>query len=292
MFRQWKIALTGSGVVAILDILANVASDMASAHPQTRNWGPVIGRAFLIYAVAAVAVAFLFAWIEQWTELKQTDDVRDTLNSRNRELSSELQEKRNQLTISENDLAAERSRNAPHLTATVDQLGTGGISDALPGQLAILMIATIRNVPPRAPSIAEFLPLRLTRDGEEIYGAPHYFENLTFSGTQGQEYSFTAEDFLFNKTLPDPIPPGGLRRGRLLYFIPAEHAKFLEPGSVLTLRFADINQVISEASAPIAAQSSADLVFIPGTRNTSARRIPPATNDEPSRPLRPGERSS
>ena len=76
-----------------------------------------------------------------------------------------------------------------------------------------MTVATVSNIPPGAPSIADNYALGIVKGGVRIECDLLYFADFVqATDTLGRSLKYGSQDALYNKTTPDPIPSGEPKR--------------------------------------------------------------------------------
>jgi hypothetical protein len=130
----------------------------------------------------------------------------------------------------------------------------------------IILIVTIKN-DGTASSIATNWSLAAIVKGETFKGRWATFppDGITVHPFEGQTMHLSAKDALYNKAL-NPIPPGGLTRGILMFLFPGVETDILTPASlpVLYLTFEDIAGKTHNAAFAVNGHPNNTPGYIPG----------------------------
>ena len=116
-----------------------------------------------------------------------------------------------------------------------------GTNPEVPNATAILLVVSIRNL--GIPTTVEKWSLSVALGGGETRKANIIFvpENITLEKGPGEVWVWSGKDALYNKTVQEPIPTGGMVRGLLLFSLPnVRQENLMRPGNQLTLTYSDV----------------------------------------------------
>ncbi len=139
--------------------------------------------------------------------------------------------------------------------------------DSLPGQVCIIVGVNVGNSGP--PTIAKNWTVNLTfKSGQRLECAMMMLPVvMQIEDSRGKWLKYYAEDALYNKTYPVPIPSGGEESGFLLCAVPERFTgQVTTKGTVATISFADIRGNIHSCKHTFSGIAAKAVHYAPGTK--------------------------